>query len=489
MKQSRNTRAGKTGDPEKTYGPAVVRNDSHVRKSGSSLARNRTRFAWVEREKPNNYITVVTLEINHVYDASYSPWVRAHCRIYIASVGAIKGGKKGRPNTANLEANKAGVTVYCADDELCTPPSNPSALSPSFSLQPEIFTTSPLNYNIPDDSARTVGCVIFPGAAVAERLACSPRTKRFGFNPRPCPSSFSHVGIVPDDALGRRVFTRISRFPRPFISTLLHASITLIGSQDLDVKNGEGNERTSSALFSTFLRRLSNEGEPRPFTLAHFRMFVVPFATPPPPPSRDTQALVLSVSTLVKAAKWQLRASRMIKLGCGLAAITSVRFHELRFDPGRRTSFTSPLVPRTFTSFLAFTFLPLNTERHFVHYGKFGLTAVGTASAARGEGRAHPEPHALCRLLRPVDKSAAVVRRRRRLGPLRAPRRSDQFREPAANTELRGNTLLGNWVVDINQLSESDWKSSPMKRGRSECSQLEAEMQAAKSDSSRRTIW
>ncbi|KAJ8885638.1 hypothetical protein PR048_011836 [Dryococelus australis] len=33
---------------------------------------------------------------------------------------------------------------------------------------------------------------------------------------------FSHVGIVPDDAAGRRVFTGISRFRRPFIPAQLH---------------------------------------------------------------------------------------------------------------------------------------------------------------------------------------------------------------------------------------------------------------------------
>ncbi|KAJ8888387.1 hypothetical protein PR048_007877 [Dryococelus australis] len=62
--------------------------------------------------------------------------------------------------------------------------------------------------------------------------------KRFGFNFRPGNSGFSHVGIVPDDAVGRW-FSRGSpvspslSFRRCSILT----SITLIGSQDLDVKN------------------------------------------------------------------------------------------------------------------------------------------------------------------------------------------------------------------------------------------------------------
>ncbi|KAJ8870171.1 hypothetical protein PR048_029184 [Dryococelus australis] len=42
---------------------------------------------------------------------------------------------------------------------------------------------------------------------------------------------FSHVGIVPYDAVGRRVFSGISRFPHPCIPTLLHTHLTLISSQ------------------------------------------------------------------------------------------------------------------------------------------------------------------------------------------------------------------------------------------------------------------
>ncbi|KAJ8868765.1 hypothetical protein PR048_030305 [Dryococelus australis] len=45
--------------------------------------------------------------------------------------------------------------------------------------------------------------------------------------------------VVTDDAVGRRVFSGIFRFPRPFIPALLyiHFTITLIGSQDLAVKS------------------------------------------------------------------------------------------------------------------------------------------------------------------------------------------------------------------------------------------------------------
>ncbi|KAJ8891801.1 hypothetical protein PR048_004355 [Dryococelus australis] len=60
------------------------------------------------------------------------------------------------------------------------------------------------------------------GATVAERFAHSPPTKA---NRAQTPSGsldFSQVGFVPDDAVGRRVFSGISRFPRVFISVPLH---------------------------------------------------------------------------------------------------------------------------------------------------------------------------------------------------------------------------------------------------------------------------
>ncbi|KAJ8876718.1 hypothetical protein PR048_021165 [Dryococelus australis] len=58
-----------------------------------------------------------------------------------------------------------------------------------------------------------------------------------GSIPRPGYSGASRMGIVPDDAVGRQVFSGISRFLRPFIPALLHTSIPLTGSQYLDVKS------------------------------------------------------------------------------------------------------------------------------------------------------------------------------------------------------------------------------------------------------------
>ncbi|KAJ8887433.1 hypothetical protein PR048_013648 [Dryococelus australis] len=75
------------------------------------------------------------------------------------------------------------------------------------------------------------------GATVAERLDCSPPTKANLFG-RATPG-FSQVGILPDDAACRRLFSGISRFPpslRPG-AALFSPHFTLISSQDLVVES------------------------------------------------------------------------------------------------------------------------------------------------------------------------------------------------------------------------------------------------------------
>ncbi|KAJ8874383.1 hypothetical protein PR048_025231 [Dryococelus australis] len=74
------------------------------------------------------------------------------------------------------------------------------------------------------------------GAAVAELLNCSPSTKaNMGLSPTGSLPIFSQVGIVPVNAAGRRVFSRISRFAPPPHSGAAPYSphFTIIGSQDL----------------------------------------------------------------------------------------------------------------------------------------------------------------------------------------------------------------------------------------------------------------
>ncbi|KAJ8867022.1 hypothetical protein PR048_032884 [Dryococelus australis] len=64
------------------------------------------------------------------------------------------------------------------------------------------------------------------GAAVLERLGCSPSTKaNRGLIPGWVTLGFSQVGIVPDESAGRWIFSGVSCFPRPFISALLHTRL------------------------------------------------------------------------------------------------------------------------------------------------------------------------------------------------------------------------------------------------------------------------
>ncbi|KAJ8877767.1 hypothetical protein PR048_022222 [Dryococelus australis] len=91
-------------------------------------------------------------------------------------------------------------------------------------------------------STRTCGTSKIPSrsarrCSVTERLYCSPPTNansvQSSLGPgHPPPPGFSQMGIVADDAAGRRVFSGISRFLRPCIAALLHPSpqFTVISS-------------------------------------------------------------------------------------------------------------------------------------------------------------------------------------------------------------------------------------------------------------------
>ncbi|KAJ8876562.1 hypothetical protein PR048_021007 [Dryococelus australis] len=73
------------------------------------------------------------------------------------------------------------------------------------------------------------------GGSVSERLACSLPTKTNRAQSLPRSPDF-RKWVVPDDAIGRQVFSRITHFTRPFILVpLTFTFITLVGSQDLAV--------------------------------------------------------------------------------------------------------------------------------------------------------------------------------------------------------------------------------------------------------------
>ncbi|KAJ8874899.1 hypothetical protein PR048_022789 [Dryococelus australis] len=80
--------------------------------------------------------------------------------------------------------------------------------------------------------------LVILGATVTERLARSPPTNVNRVQSPAGSPGLSQVGIVPDDAVGRRVFSGISRFPAPsFRRRSIIISITLIGSQDLTIQS------------------------------------------------------------------------------------------------------------------------------------------------------------------------------------------------------------------------------------------------------------
>ncbi|KAJ8898216.1 hypothetical protein PR048_003576 [Dryococelus australis] len=91
------------------------------------------------------------------------------------------------------------------------------------------------------------------GAAVAERLACSPPTKaNRAQSPAGATLGFSDVGIVLNDAATRWVFWRISRPPLffSFRRCSVLTSVTLIGSQDLALRAWLAPATGSSAYIS-----------------------------------------------------------------------------------------------------------------------------------------------------------------------------------------------------------------------------------------------
>ncbi|KAJ8870092.1 hypothetical protein PR048_029103 [Dryococelus australis] len=93
----------------------------------------------------------------------------------------------------------------------------------------------------------------------------APHQGESGSIPGRATPGFSLVGIVPDNAAGQLVFSGISRFPRPFIPTLLHAHLTSpssalktrcqpYGLAALRLPNRRGRGITWAALNSEVLR-------------------------------------------------------------------------------------------------------------------------------------------------------------------------------------------------------------------------------------------
>ncbi|KAJ8894776.1 hypothetical protein PR048_000083 [Dryococelus australis] len=95
----------------------------------------------------------------------------------------------------------------------------------------------------------------------------------------------SHVGILPDDAAGRRVFSGISRFPHHCILVRLQTHLAS-PSTDLEIS-----ELKIIIIIIIFFVRLSNHRE---------RPLAIP---PPPPPAGNWGQLCLNIATIEAAAR------------------------------------------------------------------------------------------------------------------------------------------------------------------------------------------
>ncbi|KAJ8867333.1 hypothetical protein PR048_031134 [Dryococelus australis] len=87
-----------------------------------------------------------------------------------------------------------------------------------------------------------IGCSLQPIRAEPPNISTQPYTTRpppTNVNRVQSPAGplpgFSHVGIMPDDAVGPWIFSEIFHFPCPYIPALLHTYV--IGSQDLFIKS------------------------------------------------------------------------------------------------------------------------------------------------------------------------------------------------------------------------------------------------------------
>ncbi|KAJ8877485.1 hypothetical protein PR048_021940 [Dryococelus australis] len=226
---------GETGDPqENSLASGIVRHDSHMRKSGRDPAENRTRFAlmgsfhtgslaWgmrrlsehIQAENPTGVYRLPEKRVDGlINDASlWSTWPRQLVpRDICESDGTECVNKKKRRGRGPREGKKRydgnSARLASRSDETLGVRVSAARIAPSL---------LDLGRGVPKEPAR-------------------PPPRRSELNPRPGHSGFSQMRIVPDDAVGRRVFSGIFRVPRPLSPALLHTYLS--HPQDLDIKSG-----------------------------------------------------------------------------------------------------------------------------------------------------------------------------------------------------------------------------------------------------------
>ncbi|KAJ8873954.1 hypothetical protein PR048_024794 [Dryococelus australis] len=282
MEKRQNEGAGKTVNPrENPPTSGIVRHDSHMLKSGTDPAGNQTRFALVGGEG-------VEVDVSGDEESSrsivkqvidfFSRFFR-HIAVDVSLLSSFPGAtvaerldcspptKADRVNPRPVHSGFSQVGIMpdaAANRRVFSGISRSPApsfrrcsiltslypyrlLRPRYTGVPGSFTTRVCVKNgraIYRSVARTARSLKSPAqeqglqetrghGGLAISLLASHQGDP-GLIPGRVTPGFSHVGIVPDDAVSRRVFSGISRFPHPFILVLPLTSITLIGSQDLD---------------------------------------------------------------------------------------------------------------------------------------------------------------------------------------------------------------------------------------------------------------
>ncbi|KAJ8881592.1 hypothetical protein PR048_018077 [Dryococelus australis] len=211
MEQHRNERAGETGNPrENPPTRGIVWHDSHLR----------TWFTAVGGEQANR-------------SATAAPGVHGICEW--SSAGMQGAGKTGDPQENTPTSGIVRSIPPCENPEegsvLRRRTDFRSLSLRGFTALPRpsclLSYVSPLRVcNLGTTFHPSVTLKVCRGAAVAERLACSPPAKANRVqSPAGSLPDFRFVGIVPDDAASRRVFSEISRFPHAIILALFHTHL------------------------------------------------------------------------------------------------------------------------------------------------------------------------------------------------------------------------------------------------------------------------
>ncbi|KAJ8867732.1 hypothetical protein PR048_031535 [Dryococelus australis] len=263
----------------------LVRYDSHMRKSRGDPTADRDRFAFVGGEKSNHFTTAAPLKFCIIWTALNIEVSRATMRGIEVSMEQRRNeraGETGYPREDSRMQRTEESSLQCLPDD--------AAVWWVFSgisrfCRPNLFTLSPILMDAADSkpcrhvgmqglgkpeipektrwpaaSPGTIPRCKNPGATppgiepsshcweassltttlpmrsgvVVTLLASRPGVNRVLLFPAGLPPGFLHLGIVPGDAAGRRVFSGMSPPPLHSSACPYSARFTLIGSQDLD---------------------------------------------------------------------------------------------------------------------------------------------------------------------------------------------------------------------------------------------------------------